>query len=450
MADFQYLSGSTWTDVPALAHPDDDTGSVRVVFPAATDRDGNGAPCGIIGLPEVEIIADVMRGTGWDFWQDFFADELVETADVSLKVFNERAGDWIAYAGDLLRPTCERIRPGATALATEYRGVVIRAINLVERSAPAIGSQPEDAYEMTGGTATFVVSAVGGTLTYQWQVDTGGGWANVSTGTGGTSASYTTATLVGSDNGNLYRCLVTNAYGTTTSDSATLTVTSTLASKFTAYWDFYEDATDAVGENDLTGTIEGYTGNKANFEASSSHSLTGTSAINSDEGGTIMGWVQLESLPSSGDYFYVMATTPEAGDSKAGFKIYIGSTGTITGKFTKDNSTDTADINLRGNPNVAEMFFCFQFDLAADEIRGWSSMNDDEVPEFNASTPEGLTFTPAGGDEAPIFGKNPASTTFYLDGTLRCVGWTNEILTEGEIETMYNAGTPLRHAEIES
>ena len=223
MANFKYYTGSTWADVPDLAHPEDESGSIRLKYPEATDRDGNGAPCGMIGLPEIEIKSETMQGTGWDFWQAFFADEAAETADVSLQVWNERVGDWLRYAGELLRPRCESIRPGSTALATEYRGVALTVINAEEIATPTITAQPSNA-SVSKVRRRASRSRRRAQRSYQWQVDDGGGWANVSTGTGGTTASYTTPTTTTGMDGYLYRCAVSNTYGTTYSNSVSLSV----------------------------------------------------------------------------------------------------------------------------------------------------------------------------------------------------------------------------------
>src|SRR5262249_40081611 len=61
-------------------------------------------------------------------------------------------------------------------------------------------------------------------ITYQWQKmdsDTTA-WVNV---TGATSASYTLASIAASDNGDQFRCMVSNSAGSTSSSAATLTVT---------------------------------------------------------------------------------------------------------------------------------------------------------------------------------------------------------------------------------
>lgn len=99
-------------------------------------------------------------------------------------------------------------------------------------SGPTIDTQPSNQTVTTPATATFTVAATtsGGSLTYQWQrsTDAGTTWSNVSTGTGGTTNSYTTpATSVSggnANNGDEYRCRVSDTNGTTDSSAATLTV----------------------------------------------------------------------------------------------------------------------------------------------------------------------------------------------------------------------------------
>jgi Immunoglobulin domain/Immunoglobulin I-set domain len=87
-------------------------------------------------------------------------------------------------------------------------------------SGPSITTQPANASAAPGQTAAFSVTA-GGTapLTYQWQKNT----INIS---GATLAVYTTPATTIADNGEQYRVLVSNATGSVTSTSATLTVTS--------------------------------------------------------------------------------------------------------------------------------------------------------------------------------------------------------------------------------
>lgn len=82
---------------------------------------------------------------------------------------------------------------------------------------PVITVPPVSQSVNEGGTATFSVTATGVGLTYQWQ-------KNQVDIPGATASSYTTPTLVMTDNGNGYRCIVTNTGGSATSIEATLAV----------------------------------------------------------------------------------------------------------------------------------------------------------------------------------------------------------------------------------
>jgi hypothetical protein len=86
-------------------------------------------------------------------------------------------------------------------------------------TAPSITSQPANQTAAEGRTATFSVGASGtAPLTYQWQ-------KNNTDISGATASSYTTPPVTLSDNNATFRCVVKNAYGTATSNPATLTVT---------------------------------------------------------------------------------------------------------------------------------------------------------------------------------------------------------------------------------
>lgn len=101
-----------------------------------------------------------------------------------------------------------------------------------------IGTQPSNATVVAPATAQFTVVATlagAGSLTYQWQIqqssESGSTWTNVSTGSGGTSATYTTgvtqvAAGAAASNGDKYRCVVSSTGSTSvTSSTAVLTVT---------------------------------------------------------------------------------------------------------------------------------------------------------------------------------------------------------------------------------
>jgi hypothetical protein len=95
-------------------------------------------------------------------------------------------------------------------------------VRAVSSQPPTITAQPASRTVAVGQTATFSVAATGSQpLSYQWQRGT----TNIA---GATSASYSLVAAAG-DNGATFRVLVTNAFGSVTSSSATLTVSSNAA-----------------------------------------------------------------------------------------------------------------------------------------------------------------------------------------------------------------------------
>ena len=92
---------------------------------------------------------------------------------------------------------------------------------------PTITAQPAAKTVTAGTTVKFTVTAAGSGLTYKWQVSKDGGatWTNINQTKYPSAA---TATLsfkaTATTNGYMYRCKVTNSYGTVTSSKAKLTV----------------------------------------------------------------------------------------------------------------------------------------------------------------------------------------------------------------------------------
>jgi hypothetical protein len=83
-----------------------------------------------------------------------------------------------------------------------------------------ISLQPASQTIPTGGNVTFCVSATGSLpLSYFWM------W-NGTAIAGATNSCYTTNNVQLTDSGSQFSCVVSNAYGTTNSQVATLTVVS--------------------------------------------------------------------------------------------------------------------------------------------------------------------------------------------------------------------------------
>jgi glucose/arabinose dehydrogenase len=101
-------------------------------------------------------------------------------------------------------------------------GAVYR-VSYTGSQAPGITTQPASRTVAVGQSATFTVAASGtAPLSYQWRRNGG----NIA---GATAASYTLASAQLADNGAVFDVVVTNGFGSATSNTATLTVTSNSA-----------------------------------------------------------------------------------------------------------------------------------------------------------------------------------------------------------------------------
>ncbi|HEV2854604.1 MAG TPA: PA14 domain-containing protein [Thermoanaerobaculia bacterium] len=101
-------------------------------------------------------------------------------------------------------------------------GAVYR-VRYTASQAPQITSQPASRTVAAGQSATFTVGASGtAPLQYQWRKN----GANIS---GATGTSYTLPSAAPSDNGSTFDVVVTNSFGSATSNPATLTVTANSA-----------------------------------------------------------------------------------------------------------------------------------------------------------------------------------------------------------------------------
>jgi kumamolisin len=106
----------------------------------------------------------------------------------------------------------------------------VAALVSVLSGTPLITTQPSSQLPATGQNATFTVVAGGAApLAFQWQREPNGSsvWSNLTDGTtytGSATASLTVASVTAAMSGDRFRCVVTNALGNVTSNSATLLV----------------------------------------------------------------------------------------------------------------------------------------------------------------------------------------------------------------------------------
>ena len=210
----------TWafpTDDPrALQYPTLDTGIAAYWFATPS----NSFSCGI-GFTDGQTHRVAMYCLAWGNSSWSQRVDVMDAVDGRLLdsqvVSNFGNGKWLVWdvSGQVtIRVTC---LSGFAAVSGFFFGTY---------APPAIIWDPLDAAVQAGQTATFDVTASGNPLSYQWQRsdDNGATWRNMA---GANAATYSFGTAPG-DNGAWFQCVVSNAYGTTTSWPALLEASAAL------------------------------------------------------------------------------------------------------------------------------------------------------------------------------------------------------------------------------
>jgi hypothetical protein len=111
-------------------------------------------------------------------------------------------------------------------LVSDESGVITYSLAATLRvgAMPVITGQPQDYEGAVGETAVFTVEATGENIQYQWQYSNDGGIKWSDSGSTGNKTASLQVGLAAYRNGQLYRCMLTNEYGSIISDAATLIV----------------------------------------------------------------------------------------------------------------------------------------------------------------------------------------------------------------------------------
>lgn len=210
-------------------------------------------------------------------------------------------------------------------------------INAPACTPPAVTSQPVNRTICVSTNTTYVVAATDA-VSYQWQVNTGSGFGNISNGGVYGGATLATLTITGATigmNGYAYRCVVTGACApTATSNSASLTV----------------NATNTASAGSSTPTLCINT-----LMTNITHTTTGATGIGAASGlptGVTANWasntITISGTPSaSGTFNYSIPLTGGCGTVNATGTIVVnpfpGNAGAITGSTSEcDNTTSVA------------------------------------------------------------------------------------------------------------
>ena len=135
-----------------------------------------------------------------------------------IRVFDPVAGTVSAFATGINSPVDLKVSADGSLYYLAIGSSSVFRITTANNP-PNITAQPGNQNVALGQTATFSVTATGSVpMNFQWQ-------RNMTNIPGANSADYTTPATVLTDTGAKFRCLVTNANGSATSNEATLTVT---------------------------------------------------------------------------------------------------------------------------------------------------------------------------------------------------------------------------------
>jgi glucose/arabinose dehydrogenase len=135
-----------------------------------------------------------------------------------IRTFDAATGTAADFASGIGSPVDLQLADDGTLYYLARDGGSVFRVQASDNAAPTISVQPADQRVAAGQSATFSVAASGvAPLRYQWE-------RNGMSVAGATSATLTLASTTLADNGATFRVVVTNDFGSVTSDSATLTV----------------------------------------------------------------------------------------------------------------------------------------------------------------------------------------------------------------------------------
>jgi len=300
---------------------------------------------------------------------------------------------------------------------------------------PMITGQPANQTVPTGATVTFSINASGtAPLDYQWQVNN----SNIG---GQTNRSLSLTNVQSGQSGNLYSVIVSNAFGTTNSTSALLTVTATgtctpPASGLVSWWPGNGNTLDVAGTNNgtLVGNAAfgtGEVGQAFTFDGHGDGVLVGNPAGLQLQNFTIEGWVKRGSVTQAsldfnggiifgyGDNGYALALSDDG-------HALLGSVG-VSSVFSTHQITDMNWHHLAATKSGTNIVF--YMDGVADP-----------APAF------GLTFvfnTPAAvGSRGDTF-----ANTFL--GSIDELSIYNQMLTASQIQAIFSAGSAGKCNEVQ-
>ncbi len=298
--------------------------------------------------------------------------------------------------------------------------------------APVLSVEPTNQTVIVGQTATFSVTASGtAPLHYQWSV-------NSSNILNATNATLTLTNVQLSQAGG-YSVLVTNAFGSTNSASATLTVNllptcDPPASGLVDWWQAEGNASDSVGANNGTlngsaGFAAGEVGQAFSFNGTNSYvSIPDSPSLDSLSNAiTIEAWMKSASLGNNPDWRGLVTKGNESWRLMASVftnTVYVALNG-------------VTPVDLYGSRNVNDGQW---HHVAATYDGSKITLYVDGTPDTSVAATGKIAQ-----DSFPLYisgsSETPFGHTYYINGLIDEVSLYNRALSPAEIAAIYNAGS---------
>lgn len=136
-----------------------------------------------------------------------------------IRTFDPSTNSSADFASGISLPVDLKVGPDGSLFYLARGGDRVFQIIFTGTSAPSITTQPVSQTVSVGQTAVFTVAASGADpLSYQWQRDA----TNIA---GANSSTLTISAVTTADEGAQFRCIVSNSFGSATSDAAVLHIT---------------------------------------------------------------------------------------------------------------------------------------------------------------------------------------------------------------------------------